>query len=198
MYVPAYIKSSSRIKAFPRAEENFSRTTQSLDNDISYDVTPCVLSHQIFSPIQRSLLSRGRFQQRGWRRSNVSCNWCPMMRRKGKDLLNVLTCWTYLTYAHLLRTVLFSSCSLQFCSLFASTCVCENTRARVYTDVRKRMCRHTHAIAGTLENKRRRERERGELVNPHMCDDNREPPVEQRRYLPVRYSLLASHRERKL
>jgi len=36
---------------------------------------------------------------------------------------------------------------------------------------------------------RERERERERVVNPHMCDDNREPPVERRRYLPVHRSL---------
>jgi len=83
------------IETFSCAEENFTRTMRSLGNDISYDVPRRVSYLTKFSRhIQRSLLSHGRFQQRGWLRDNVSRNWCPMTRRKGKDLLNALTFWT--------------------------------------------------------------------------------------------------------
>ena len=185
---------------------------RSLDNDISYNVPPCVLSHQIFSPYSEIVTVTQSFPTT---RLTPRQRFAQLVSNDAAKRQGPLEC-TYilnLTYAHLLRTaphtykytMLLSSSSLHSCSLSASTRACENTRTHASTDVCKCMCRHIHAIAGTLENKRgrreimrERERERKEVVNPHMCDDNREPPVERHRYLPAHQSLLANHRERKL
>lgn len=134
-------------------------------------------------------LSRGLIQDAAaFRAVADSSNWCPMTGRKGEDLLNVLTFWT-------LHMLTFSSDPYRRRGKLSPlpvhrylVCLTNRRETRPCVGVLLLLLLHSTLYAFTHRWKRSRERKReggregGKVVNPHMCDDNREPPVERHRY----------------
>lgn len=183
------------------ADDAVSRQRYFIQRDI-----PRVLSHQIFSPyseivtVTRSfpttrLTPRQRFAQLV--SNDAAKRWGPL---ECTYILN-------LTYAHLLRTAstlcssppaLFTSAPFSLLRALVKTHALTRALTYVSVCVDTLMRPWAHWKTREDEEEKENERKRKEMVNPHMCDDNREPPVERHRYLPARHSLLANHRERKL
>ena len=159
------------IETFSCEEENFTRTMRSLGNDISYDVPPCVLSHQIFSPYSEIVTVTRSFPTT---RLTPRQRFAQLVSNDAAKRQGPLEC-TYilnLTYAHLRTASTLCSSSLPlftsapFSLLRAPVKTYALTRALTYVSVcvdtftRSRVHWKTREEEEEKQRERERERER--------------------------------------